>query len=37
MVGKKKKLAKLRWPGFVDFYCMQIALMMSMRFIFGDD
>ena len=37
---KKKKeyqLAKLRWSGVVNFHCMQMILVMSMRFIFGDD
>ena len=28
---------QLRWPGFVNFHCMQMALVMRMRFIFGDD
>ena len=28
---------KLRWWGSVNFHCMQMGLVMSMRFIFGDD
>ena len=28
---------KLRWWGSVNFHCMQMDLVMSMRFIFGDD
>ena len=28
---------KLRWWGYVNFHCMQMALVMCMRFIFGDD
>ena len=38
--SKKKEeseLAKLRWSGVVNFHCMQMTLVMSMRFIFGDD
>ena len=38
---KKKKnnlrLAKLRWSGSVNFYCMQTSLVMCMWFVFGDD
>ena len=34
---KKSFLAKLRWSGVVNFHCMQMALVMSMRFIVGDD
>ena len=25
------------WSGVVSFYCIQMSLVMSMRFIFGDD
>ena len=25
------------WSGVVNFHCMQISLVMSIRFIFGDD
>ena len=25
------------WSGVVNFHCMQMSLVMSMRFIFGDD
>ena len=38
--GQKKEeswLAKANWTGVVNFYCMQKSLMMSMRFIFGDE
>ena len=28
---------QLRWSGVENFHCMQMALVMSMRFIFGDD
>ena len=35
--NKNLKLAKLRWSGVVNFHCMQISLVMSIRFIFGDD
>ena len=31
------KVAKLRWSGVVKFHCMQMGLVMSMRFIFSDD
>ena len=40
---KKKKeeeesyVAKLRWSGVVNFHFMQIAPVMRIRFIFGDD
>ena len=41
VTGRKKKkessLAKLLWSGIVNFHCMQMSLVMSMRFIFGDD
>ena len=32
-----KLLAKLRWLGVVNFYYMQMGLVMSMQFVFGDD
>ena len=38
--GRKKEeseLAKANWSGVVNFYCMKMSLVMSMRFIFGDD
>ena len=35
--SKKKELKKLPWSGVVNFHCMHMALVMSMRFIFGDD
>ena len=25
------------WLGFVNFHCMQMSLVLSVRFIFGDD
>ena len=39
VVQKKleSSLAKLRWSGVVNLHCMQMAVAMSMRFIFGDD
>ena len=39
VVGKKKEslLAKLQWSGVVNFFCMQMGFVMSMRVIFGDD
>ena len=30
-------IRKLRWSGVVNFHCRQMALIMSMRFIFDDD
>ena len=33
----ESSLAKLRWSGVVIFQCMQMSVVMSMRFIFGDD
>ena len=30
-------LAKLRWSGVVNFHCLQMDLVMSVLFIFGDD
>ena len=39
--SKKNKnlnlIAKLRWSGVVNFHCMQMSLVISMRFIFGDN
>ena len=43
MVGKKNNLNKQNfdgegnWLGVVSFHCLQRSLVMSMRFIFGDD
>ena len=27
----------INWSGVVNFHCMKMSLVMSMRFIFGDD
>ena len=27
----------INWSGVVNFHCMKVSLVMSMRFIFGDD
>ena len=36
--GRKKTLsAKADWSGVVNFYCMQMRLVISVRFIFDDD
>ena len=39
MVKKKEEswLAKANWMGVVNFYCMQMSLVMSMQFIFADE
>ena len=40
MVEKKEesfKQNKLQWSSVVKFHCMQMSLVLSMRFIFGDD
>ena len=40
LVVKKKEesyLAKLRWSGVVNFHFMQMASVMRIRFIFGND
>ena len=34
---KESLLAKLQWSGVVNFFCMQMGFVMSMRVIFGDD
>ena len=34
---KESSLAKANWSGVVYFYCVQMSLVMSMRFNFGDD
>ena len=42
--GRKKKNlnehnfdGEVNWSGVVNFHCMQMSLVMSIRFIFGDD
>ena len=38
--GSKKRIIldeEKLWWGYVSFHCIQISLVMSMRFIFGDD
>ena len=41
--SKKKNLnehnfdGEVNWSGVVNFHCMQMSLVMSIRFIFGDD
>ena len=36
--GREKKKSNLSyWSGVLNFYCMQMSLVMSMRFIFGND
>ena len=43
VVDRKKILneqnfaGEANWPGVVNFHCLQRSLVMSMRFIFGDD
>ena len=43
VVEKKENLNKQNfdgeadWSGVVNFHCMQMSLVMSMQFIFGDD
>ena len=43
VVDKKNKVneqnfdGEANWSGVVNFYCMQMSLLMSMRFIFNDD
>ena len=43
MVEKRKNLyeqnfdGEANWSGVVNFYCMQMSLMISRRFIFADD
>ena len=32
-LAKSIYLAKLRWSGVVNFYCMQMSLVMSIRFL----
>ena len=38
-VVKKRRILmnKSSWSGAVNFHCMQMSLVMSMQFIFGDD
>ena len=31
------KLGEANWLGVINFHCMQMSLMISMRFFFGDD
>ena len=43
LLSKKKNLnehnfdGEVNWSGVVNFHCMQMSLVMSIRFIFGDD
>ena len=43
VVDKKNKVneqnfdGEANWSGVVNFHCMQMSLLMSMRFIFNDD
>ena len=35
--NKNHNWQKLQWSGVVNFFCMQMGFVMSMRVIFGDD
>ena len=43
VVNKKNKVneqnfdGEANWSGVVNFHCMQMSLVMSMRFVFNDD